>query len=118
MIKRSIKNTLYLLVLLSGFFLTGCGSDTIYYIEPEYAKIKTVAKIPQVSIEVQDDGTTSAEDTKKLVDTLRAHLIKENYYDTNIYNWNIFADKQNKKAVIHNTEVQKELEGGFFDFFK
>ena len=98
--------------------LSGCGEPDIFYIEPQYATIKAVDKIPSKKITIDENGLASAEDIKTMISIIRAHSIKEKYYDDTIFKWNTFANEQNAEAIKHNAEVQKQVEGGFFDFFK
>jgi PBP1b-binding outer membrane lipoprotein LpoB len=107
--------TLTLFIILSALFLSGCGEPELIYIDPTYNKIIPVDKIPEIEITVAEDGGATPESTAKMVGALRAHRIKEEYYDNTIYEWNQLADKKNKKAKEHNTEVLKK-QRRFFDF--
>lgn len=94
--------------LLSTLFLSGCGEITYKYIYPKYSKIKTVEKIKPATVRVDTNNQATAKSTTSMVNTIRAHKIKENYYDGEIYKWNQLADKKNIQAEEHNSKLEKE----------
>lgn len=98
-------------VVLMVVLLSGCGSETkVIYIYPKYQIFKTVKKIPNATVKVEDDNRLSSKSTSSLFSLVKALRHKERYYDKVLYNHNKMARKKNLQAKKYNTKHKKELD--------